>query len=84
MRIDVVAGQQIVLFGTEQSLRSAENSSDEASVVPRVHGFSSLMTRSERLSVVTIIAKSEAILCEIRHYTDRNSCMANNASATKC
>jgi len=83
MGIDVVAGQQIVLFGTEQTLCGAENSFDEASVVPRVHGSSSLMVRSERLSVVTIIAKSEAIVCEIHHYTVRSSCMANNASAAK-
>jgi hypothetical protein len=36
--IDVMAGQQIVLFGTEQSLRRAQNSFDEASMVLRVHG----------------------------------------------
>jgi hypothetical protein len=37
MGIDVMTGQQAVLFGTEQSLRRAQNSFNEASMVPHVH-----------------------------------------------
>jgi hypothetical protein len=36
--IDVMAGQQVVLFGTEQSLLRPQNSFDEANMVLRVHG----------------------------------------------
>jgi hypothetical protein len=38
MGIDVMAGQQLVLFGTEQALHGAQNSFGEAGVVLRVHG----------------------------------------------
>ena len=79
--IDVMAGQQVVLFGTEQALRRAENSFDEAGVVLRVHGISSLMGGTFCPSEETIIAKSEAIECEIHHSACRSRSMAKNVSA---
>ena len=81
MGIDVVASQQVVLFGTEQSLRRAYNSFDKAGVVLRVHGFSSLMAGTVCPSVVPTVAKSEAIGCEIHHSAGRSRSMAKNASA---
>jgi len=36
--VDLMAGQQAVLFGTEQALHGAQNSFGEADVVLRVHG----------------------------------------------
>jgi len=81
MGIDVMAGQQAVLFGTEQALHGVQNSFGEAGVVLRVHGFSSLMAGTVCLSSVTSIAKSEAIGCEIHHSAGRSSSMAKNVSA---
>ena len=83
VRIDVVASQQVVLFGTEQALRRAENSFDEAGVVLRVHGFRSLMAGTVWPPVVATIAQSEDIGCEIHHSADRSRSMAKNVSAAR-
>ena len=79
--INVVTGQQVVHFGTEQALRRAQNSFGEAGMALRGHGLGSLLAGTVCRLVVTTVAKSEAIGCEIHHTAGIRGSIAGNVSA---
>jgi hypothetical protein len=54
--VDVVTGQQVVLFGTEQALRRAQNSFGKAGMALLGHGLGSFMAGSFCRLVVTTVA----------------------------
>lgn len=65
--IDVMAGQQVVLFGTEQALRRAQNSFGEAGMALHGHGLGSLMASSVSRRVASTIALLSTVGCVDHH-----------------